>query len=552
VKYPRLRSRSELSQLHDPARVGDGGTTLLKDRVIARNVFTASATALLAALLLGACSPETPTSATAAQPRPVKVLTLSERDFRRESNLTGLVSLYREQSIGFEVSGRVLSVLDLGLQVEGPALDQDGQLVRSGDVIAAIDDTRYRLQVETLQARLESEEQNLGAMDAELERAQKTLERQKRILKQGAGNQQAVDDANSAYLSQAARQRQQQARVRETVEQLNKAKEDLEDTVLRAPFSGRITATHVAQGAVVDAGSPVVTLSLMDPIQVQVAVSADHDRRIQTGDRAFLYPEDPLKLDGSPLELPALVFEKGSVADPDTHTFRIDLMARNQRLRIDAFDPETAGLPLVEEFLPVARRYQGEAGPLYVPVESLYREDGRDYLLRLPGVGFRDDTRRDAVGRHVPERIAVELSDDYLTVAKWNFRSLQQDGGLREGDFVVLGPRAEYLDGLAIGRPQWLLRPGDLVPVRFLLDTTPRGFYVPVDAITLVDGQHAVFVLDTGVARLRPVSVHEIYGELRRIEGEGIANGTEVITGGMQFVSDGEAVRVVEAEGEGA
>jgi hypothetical protein len=72
---------------------------------------------------------------------------------------------------------------------------------------------------------------------------------------------------------------------------------------------------------------------------------------------------------------------------------------------------------------------------------------------------------------------------------------------------------------------------------------------VPVDAITLVDGRHAVFVVEGDVARLRPVSVHDIYAELRRIEGEGIKAGTRVITGGMQFVSDGEAVRVVGSEG---
>jgi RND family efflux transporter MFP subunit len=515
-----------------------------------RNLHLLLATALLAAVFLGACNEGAPTGESGAQPRPVKVLNLAERDFRRQSNLTGSVSLYREERIGFEVGGRILSVLDVGREVTGPALNEAGVLVRPGDVISVVDDTRYRLEVESLQARLDSEKQNLDSINAELERALKTLNRQKRILKQGAGNQQAVDDATSAYRSLAARQGQQQARVKETTQQLNQTREDLEDTVLRAPFSGRITGIHVTQGAVIEAGTPVVTLTLMDPIQVQVAVSADHDRRIQTGDRAFLYPKNPLDLNGKTFEVPALVFEKGSVADPDTHTFRIDLIARNQRLGIEQFVPETAGLPLVEEFLPVARRYQGEAGALFVPVDSIYRDDGEDYVLRLPGVGFRDDARRDAVGKHVPEKIAVQLGDDYLTVVKWNFRSLMPGDELREGDFLVLHPRADYLSGLAIGRPQWLLRPGDLVPVRFLLDATPRGFYVPVDAITAVDDGLAVFVVEDGVARLRTVTVHESYQELRRIQGDGIENGARVITGGMHIVSDGEAVRIIETEGE--
>lgn len=485
-----------------------------------------------------------------SQASPVAVLRLVERDFRHESNLTGSVGMYREERVGFEVSGRILSVRDLGLEVEGPALDADGTRVRRGDVVAAIDDTRYRLKFETLQARLDSENESLESISAELNRARKTLTRQERILEQGAGNQQAVDDATSAYRSLLAKQRQQQARVRETREQLNQAQEDLEDCLLYAPFSGRITGIHVTQGAVVEAGTPVVTLTLMDPIQVQVAVSADDDRRIQTGDRAFLYPKDPVALNGEPRVVPALVFEKGSVADPDTHTFRIDLMARNQRLPITHFVPEAAGLPLVTDFLPAARRYQGEDGALFVPADSIYRDQDNDYVLRLPGVGFRADARRDAAGKHVPEKIQVEVGDAYFTVVKWTFRSLKHSGELEEGDFLVINPRQEYEHGLAIGRPQWLFRPGDLVPVRFLLDATPRGFYVPVDAVTTVDGRHSVFVVEDGVARLRVVSVHESYQELRRIEGAGIATGTAVITEGAHYVSDGEPVRTVGQAGD--
>lgn len=294
----------------------------------------------------------------------------------------------------------------------------------------------------------------------------------------------------------------------------------------------------------------MVTLTLMDPIQVQVAVSADHDRRIHTGERAFLYPKNPVAPNASRLEVPAVVFEKGSVADPDTHTFRIDLMARNERLRIDEFVPETAGLPLADAYLPAVRRYQGEGDGLFVPAAAIYRDRDKDYVLRLPGVGFRIDARRDAVGKHVPEKIQVEVGDDYLTVVKWTFRSLKNSGALQEGDFLVIDPRKELEDGLAIGRPQWLLRPGDLVPVRFLLDATPRGFYVPVDAITMIDGKHSVFVVEDGKARWRAISVHESYQELRRIEGEGILTGTEVITGGLHYVSDGDRVRIVERTGE--
>ena len=124
---------------------------------MAGNPFVLPVTAFLTAVLLGACNEGSLPQDSAAQPRPVKVLKLSEQDFRHESSLTGSVSLYREQRIGFEVGGRILSVLDVGLEVTGPALDEAGVLVRPGDLIAVVDDTRYRLEVETLQARLDSE-----------------------------------------------------------------------------------------------------------------------------------------------------------------------------------------------------------------------------------------------------------------------------------------------------------------------------------------------------------------------------------------------------------
>jgi RND family efflux transporter MFP subunit len=477
--------------------------------------------------------------------RPVTVLKLEERDFLPETRLTGFVSLYREEKVGFEVAGRVLTVLDLGREVEGPAFDEDGKQVRPGDVIGRLDHTRYRFKVEALQASLAAARHTLQAAEAALKLARQTLDRQKQIFEEGAGMQQAVDDAQSNFDSKLALKAQREAEVRQINEDLMRAREDLADTTLRAPFSGRITRIHVSQGAVIESGTPIVTLSLMDPIQVQVEVSADDDRRIQTGDRAVLYPKDPSNPDGTRTQVNAIVYEKGAVADPEKRTFRIDLIARNERRLIHQIDSETKDLPVVVDFLPVVRRYRGEEGALFVHTDTVYRENGKSYVLRLPGVSFHPGARRSAVGKHIPDKVEITLGDDYITVINWNFRSLRASGDLREGDFLVLGPKKEHLEGLVIGRPQWLLRPGDLVPVRFLLHATSRGLYVPVNAITMVDGKHVVFVVENKKAHERQITVHETFREFRRIEGEGIQPGTQVIVSGVHYVSDGQPVTIV-------
>ena len=179
-----------------------------------------------------------------------------------------------------------------------------------------------------------------------------------------------------------------------------------------------------------------------------------------------------------------------------------------------------------------------------MPVDSILVEDGEAFLLRLPGVSFHAGAERSAVGHHLPDKVKVTLGDQYTTVVNWNFRSVSEAGDLLEGDFLILNPQPDYLDGVAGGRPQWLLRPRDLVPVQFSHSNTPLGFYVPVRAITLLGEAEAVLVVEDGTARARAVTGYETIEEFRRIEGEGITTGTQVIVGGMHYVSDGQPVTV--------
>ncbi len=498
--------------------------------------------------ILVGCNGDSNDGGVAMKPRPVTVLKLEERDFTASTRLTGSVSLYREEQVGLEVEGRLLWVLEVGKEVEGPVLDENGKLIRPGEPIAKLDDTRYRLRVNELKARLNASKHGLHDVRAELKLARQTLDRQKRVFEKGAGSRQAVENAQSNYSKSVAHNDQRNSVIREIEETLHRAEKDLADCKLLAPFSGRITKVHVSQGAVVKDGQPIITLSLMDPIQVEVAVSADQDRRIQTGNRAILYPKDPINPDGKPIQVNAIVYEKGAVAELDTRTFRINLIARNERRQIHQIAPETKGLPVVIDYLPVVRRRKGEAGNLFVHGNSIFREDGKTYVFRLPGVSFHPGAKRSAVGKHVPEKIEVTLGDEYFTVIKWNFRSLQANANLREGDFLIIEPRKEHLDGLAIGRAQWLMRPGDLVPVRFQLDAIKKGLYVPMHAITIIDEKQVVFLLEEDQARMREVTTHETYQELRRIEGQGIVNGAQVIISGVHYVSDGQPVTVVGVE----
>lgn len=477
--------------------------------------------------------------------RPVTVIELSQQDFARNRMLTGVVELYREENIGFEIDGRVTTVLNEGLEVRGPAFNERGELIRQGDPIAAMDSARYGSQVGALQAQLDAARRNLQAVEARVTLAKRTLVRQKTILVKGVGVQQAVDDAQSTLDQASAQLAAQNAKVDEVIQRLDTAIEDLGDAVLFAPFSGRITKVHISEGAVVSAGKPIVTLTLMDPVRVQVEVSADDERDIETGDRAIIWPKDPLH-NGERTPVNAIVFEKSAAADPALRTFRIDIIARNLRRHVHELMPELAGLPSINDYLPVVREYQGENGPVFVPVDGVLSDEVGHYVLRLPGVSFHAGGERSAVGKHVPEKVRVTLGDQFTTVVNWTFRSILPNSTLVEGDFIILNPLPSYVDGVVGGRPQWLLRPRSLIPVQISLTSTTPGYYVPSRAITLVGDSEVVYVVEDGVATARSVSVHESFEELRRIEGEGISDAVRLIVGGVHYVSDGQPVSITE------
>ena len=114
-----------------------------------------------------------------------------------------------------------------------------------------------------------------------------------------------------------------------------------------------------------------------------------------------------------------------------------------------------------------------------------------------------------------------------------------------EGDAVVVAPGREHLDGLLVDRAVWLLRPGDLVPVRFSIGAAPRGLYVPVSAIATLNDAFYVLVVDGDRARRVTVTVHDAVAELRRIEGAGLQPGTRLVASGLQLAADGERIVVV-------
>lgn len=89
------------------------------------------------------------------------------------------------------------------------------------------------------------------------------------------------------------------------------------------------------------------------------------------------------------------------------------------------------------------------------------------------------------------------------------------------------------------------LRPGIFADVSFHTDTSVDTVIVPTEAILTSNGEQYVYLVDGGTAR-RAVVTTGLAGSGVTELLSGVAAGESVVTVGQQYLSDGDAVRVVE------
>ncbi|MBV9566238.1 MAG: efflux RND transporter periplasmic adaptor subunit [Bradyrhizobium sp.] len=191
------------------------------------------AIALLAASL-GACNDG---SGTAIKPATfVRTEVVQPRNRQTSATVTGEVRARYTADLSFRVSGRVIErFVDVGARVD------------PGKVLARLDPTEQRADVEAATAAVTAAESQLRVATA-------TFERQKTLIAEGFTTRVAFDKAQEGLLDAEGQLETAKA-------QLGTAKDALGDTELRARAAGYITARFVEVGQVVDAAQRAFTLA---------------------------------------------------------------------------------------------------------------------------------------------------------------------------------------------------------------------------------------------------------------------------------------------------
>lgn len=259
-----------------------------------------------------------------------------------EVRLDGRIEAVQQSTVSAQTSG---TIIELPVDVD--------DVVASGDLIVALDDTEQR-------ARLDQAKANLLEANASVVDATQRFERIGPLAERGVASQAELDQARNQLNAAQARLAQAQAAV-------SGAEEQLSYTRVLAPYGGIVTERHVEVGEAVSPSTPLLTGFSLEALRVVVSIPQRY------ADLARQQRQATVTLnDGRVLSTGDMTFFP--YADPNTHAFRVrmDLVETNGQL--------FPGM-LVRVGLPV-----GERSALWVPEQTVVRRG------ELSAVYVLDDT----------------------------------------------------------------------------------------------------------------------------------------------------------------
>lgn len=225
------------------------------------------ATAALASILaLGACKKGAKDAAPKAPPpKPIKVTTVAavEEQTPDVMTLTGTVIADERSEVTADTQGKVLAVMV-----------ERGQKVKMGDPLLRLDTRSAALGAREAQA-------NLAAARAQRQLAEEECKRAQALFEKGAITKSQYEREQTSCTAALQQVAAAEARTALIVK-------GVADGVVRAPFTGEVSAKNVSNGEWVNPGKPLLTLIDVDPLKVELSVPETLVSKVAVGQQVEL------------------------------------------------------------------------------------------------------------------------------------------------------------------------------------------------------------------------------------------------------------------------
>ena len=358
------------------------------------------------------------------RPVEVEVAAVTERAAGAQAsvlNASGYVTARRRATVSSKVTGKVIEV-----NVE------EGMAVREGQVLARLDDSMLQAALKLYRAQLEAARRQIPEMEVRLEQARVMLRRQEQLRKEGLNTPNDIDNAKAEVDSLLARIASALEQVKVAESQIAMQQTAIDDTIIRAPFSGVAISKDAQAGEMVSPVSAgggftrtgISTIVDMRSLEIEVDVNESYINRVRAGQPVSAV------LDAYPdWQIPANVITLVPTADRQKATVLV-------RIGFQKLDPRILpdmGVKVTFLREADARDEQVVQSVTLVP-QTAVQKDGESSFVFV--------VRQDTVERRAIKTAGTD--GDRLEVV----------AGLKGGDQVVISPPPELAEGMLIREKQ--------------------------------------------------------------------------------------------------
>lgn len=307
------------------------------------------------------------------RPKTIAVQTAVAREITSDSgertvlNASGYVTARRAATASSKVTGKVIEVLI-----------EEGMKVKEGQVLARLDDTNVKANMNVTQAQLESSKKAVGETEAQLKQAEAEFQRTTELSRQKIASQSELDSAEANAKTFRARLARQESDVTVAQRQVEMWQQQMDDLIIRAPFAGVVTTKDSQPGEMISPISAgggftrtgIGTVVDMDSLEIEIDVNESFINRVESGQ-----PVEATLDAYSQWKIPCKVIAIIPTADRQKSTVKV-------RVGFDKLDPRI----LPEMAVKVAfRETNGSTSPatrvVIVPKTAVRQQDGRDVVL---------------------------------------------------------------------------------------------------------------------------------------------------------------------------
>jgi len=205
-----------------------------------------------------------------------------------------------------------------------------GDIVRRGDVLATLESTLERAEMELAGVRANNDVE-VASSKARLAFEVERLTRTETLHAKGVVPVSALEEAKTAHMLAKFSVRSAELDMKLARLALRQAQVVLERRTIHSPVDGIVTERNLAPGEYAYDQSPLMTIAEMDPLNVEVYVPIERYDSISRGMTAQVMPEQPI---GGTYD--AKVSVKDKVFDAASGTFGIRLELSNTNYALPA------------------------------------------------------------------------------------------------------------------------------------------------------------------------------------------------------------------------